>query len=379
MGPGVDHVANTRKAVLTQVVNVVDVNAPATFQQSANDTNKWASQLIAPSADPTEPLVRFLYPILDGVDTQAQSTNTISSNTKVLGFVSSSFYWSTLLSGVLPPGTGGLQVVISNDCGPSFSYLLEGGVATYLGVDVKPRLDLTDMNYSSSLLDLGEYYEGNAFYSGLPISGNYCQYNFTTYPTESFQNEYRSGDPIIFMYSVIIIFGFTSVCFLCYDKVVSDRQRKVLSSAQKSNAIISSLFPSTVRDRLYDGAGDSHLAGLSMFQPTKARLKNFLHDGNEGLKDSSHVGSGPSAIGTSKPIADLFTECTVMFADIANFTAWSSVREPGQVFTLLETIYGAFDQIAARRGVFKVEVRTLLHGSVWLQNLDDVYTKWKLT
>jgi class 3 adenylate cyclase len=44
-----------------------------------------------------------------------------------------------------------------------------------------------------------------------------------------------------------------------------------------------------------------------------------------------------------------------VFADIAGFTAWSSVRTPTQVFTLLEAIYGAFDAIAKRRGVFKVE------------------------
>jgi class 3 adenylate cyclase len=44
-----------------------------------------------------------------------------------------------------------------------------------------------------------------------------------------------------------------------------------------------------------------------------------------------------------------------MFADIAGFTSWSSAREPTQVFTLLETLYGAFDAIAKRRGVFKVE------------------------
>lgn len=46
---------------------------------------------------------------------------------------------------------------------------------------------------------------------------------------------------------------------------------------------------------------------------------------------------------------------TVFFADIAGFTAWSSSREPAQVFTLLETLYGAFDKIAKRRRVFKVE------------------------
>ena len=51
----------------------------------------------------------------------------------------------------------------------------------------------------------------------------------------------------------------------------------------------------------------------------------------------------------SKPCA------TVMFADIVGFTAWSSVREPTQVFTLLETVYHSFDESAKRKRVFKVE------------------------
>ena len=37
------------------------------------------------------------------------------------------------------------------------------------------------------------------------------------------------------------------------------------------------------------------------------------------------------------------------------FTAWSSTREPTQVFTLLETIYNEFDRVAKLRKVFKVE------------------------
>ena len=54
--------------------------------------------------------------------------------------------------------------------------------------------------------------------------------------------------------------------------------------------------------------------------------------------------------------ADLFPETTIMFADLAGFTAWSSTREPSQVFALLEGIYREFDLIAKRRRVFKVEV-----------------------
>jgi class 3 adenylate cyclase len=54
-----------------------------------------------------------------------------------------------------------------------------------------------------------------------------------------------------------------------------------------------------------------------------------------------------------------------MFADIVGFTAWSSVRDPVQVFRLLETIYGAFDAIARKRGVFKAGTRlaSLVNGS----------------
>jgi class 3 adenylate cyclase len=58
---------------------------------------------------------------------------------------------------------------------------------------------------------------------------------------------------------------------------------------------------------------------------------------------------------SSKPIADFFPHTTVLFADIVGFTSWSSVRDPTQVFQLLETLYNAFDTIAKRRKVFKVE------------------------
>jgi class 3 adenylate cyclase len=59
--------------------------------------------------------------------------------------------------------------------------------------------------------------------------------------------------------------------------------------------------------------------------------------------------------GAGEPLAELFPNVSVIFADISGFTAWSSAREPPQVFTLLETLYGKFDEIAQRRKIFKVE------------------------
>jgi class 3 adenylate cyclase len=100
-----------------------------------------------------------------------------------------------------------------------------------------------------------------------------------------------------------------------------------------------------------DQASSGKEKGMGRIETTKQRLKSFLGDGKaiDPSPDAEQFNDG------SSPIADLFRETTVLFADISGFTAWSSVREPRQVFTLLENMYGAFDTIAVRRGVFKVE------------------------
>lgn len=103
---------------------------------------------------------------------------------------------------------------------------------------------------------------------------------------------------------------------------------------------MSSLFPSNVRDRLYDQDDQGLMPNASNSQ--KNRLKSFItaiHSGSDGRENVS---------GVNRPIADLFPDTTVMFGDIEGFTAWSSTREPSQVFLLLESLYGAFDTLAAK-------------------------------
>ena len=117
------------------------------------------------------------------------------------------------------------------------------------------------------------------------------------------------------------------------------RQKLVMNRAEKSGAIISSLFPKNVRERLLQ---ETEVEKKRKFMAPTHRLKSYLGGDMKAQKDS-------------RTIADLFPHCTVLFADIVGFTAWSSARDPSQVFDLLQTIYGAFDNIAKRRHVFKVE------------------------
>jgi hypothetical protein len=62
--------------------------------------------------------------------------------------------------------------------------------------------------------------------------------------------------------AAVLIFVFTSLVFLLYDRLVERRQKKVMSTAMQSSAIVSSLFPSQVRDRLFpvDGGEEGIIA-----------------------------------------------------------------------------------------------------------------------
>jgi hypothetical protein len=146
-----------------------------------------------------------------------------------------------------------------------------------------------------------------------------------------------------------------------FSTAVHTRQRRILAIAAQSERILSVLYPKQIRDRLF-GFGEMIGAGVGLgggggtatpsatttdntesnsnkspkrkharrnkkssdgpnsHQPTNQRLKTFINeDGASGHTEST--GSGDAL--ESKPIADLFPHTTVLFADIAGFTAWS--------------------------------------------------------
>jgi class 3 adenylate cyclase len=99
------------------------------------------------------------------------------------------------------------------------------------------------------------------------------------------------------------------------------------------------LFPWQVRAQIYEESANDK-------STTKTRR------GTAGTGVDLHTASSSAP---SRPIAELYENTTILFADMAGFTAWSSTRQPVQVFELLETLYKAFDAIAVRFNVFKVE------------------------
>jgi guanylate cyclase len=55
------------------------------------------------------------------------------------------------------------------------------------------------------------------------------------------------------------------------------------------------------------------------------------------------------------PIADHHAEASVLFADIAGFTAMSTKMPPGELVTMLNGVFTQFDQLAREHGVEKIK------------------------
>jgi len=260
-------------------------------------------------------------------------------SSEVVGMITAVVPWEVFFSGLFMDGTTEkVTVVMSNTCNETFTFEINGSNASFLGEE-----DLHDPKYDHVAVE--HLFAGH--YNPEDESGDHCIYTMTIYPSESFEAEYKTLTPLFFCLATVAVFVFAIITFLIFDCLVQKRQRALTKAARKHMALVSSLFPKKIRRKLLREQSTRKIKNKS----GKAGLRSYL-DKESGADEGNKSNNG----NPPKPIADLFSETTIMFADIAGFTAWSSTREPSQVFILLESIYRQFDSIAKRRRVFKVEV-----------------------
>jgi hypothetical protein len=241
---------------------------------------------------------------------------------------------NNLFDRLLPEGTEGIVAVLTNTCGDTMSFELSSGKAKFLGYK-----DLHDRYYEEferTEMNLEMYEE---LVEGL------CEHDLHLYPSAEYRESSKDNKPAVYASVVALAFLGTAILLVIYDLMVNRRQNKVMKAATRTQAIVTSLFPKEIGRKLVEEAYNDTSSPKDDAWKQSA-IQKALGPGGE-------LNSKPSA--TKAPLADLFPEATVLFADLVGFTAWSSKREPSQVFVLLETLYSAYDEIAIRRKVFKVE------------------------
>ncbi|KAG7358992.1 family 3 adenylate cyclase [Nitzschia inconspicua] len=299
---------------------------PGDFQSDTGDflTNIIATWLSFAAGEPVtylgDPITNVYVPVFDSLDTERNP----------VGIVNAIIHWISFFENVLPDNIHGVTLVLKSPCTEPYTYVVDGPRVSPIGSgDLHdPRFDFLEQ--SASMADFSSVSDGSQL--GLELETEDCPYSIHVYPSQVFHDDYHTNAPMLITLSVAVIFVFTVFMFIIYDRI---------HKATVTSNIVTSLFPKNIADRLVQEQEDKDEKRES-FMSANRRLRTYL-SGGQGKR----VGQGP--------IADLFPNASCLFADIAGFTAWSSTRDPAQVFTLLQTIYQAFDVIALRRKVFKVE------------------------
>ena len=296
----------------------------------------------------------IFFPVYNTFDVASRET---------VGVMRTVIHWARYFANILPATIQGLVLVLENGCNEPFTYRIDGDKVTPIG-----HGDLHDRKFdkymrSETFADINTIADGTE--AGMKLHFDKCPYSIRVYPSDFMVETMTSNTPIVITVSVAIVFLFAVLMFFAYDRLVERRQRILMDKAKRTHRIVASLFPKNIRDQILNDNGDFHQGGLL---GAKNNLNTFVKG---GMHDNNVFGQ--------MPIADMYPETTVMvrrvyrllqigaernhfltllhcqFADIAGFTSWSSSREPAQVFVLLQNLYQAFDEVAKKRKVFKVE------------------------
>ncbi|KAL3905467.1 MAG: hypothetical protein SGILL_009667 [Bacillariaceae sp.] len=219
----------------------------------------------------------------------------------ITGFVFAVVPWNSYFTDILPIGIEGFVVQVNDTCGSNFAYLLNGPDTTFLGGSFEPDERYMHLSETSDFAAFTRYDKDATQEDGEIL---HCSYTISVHPTEAYASSFNSDKPLYLTIVVLTVFLFTALVFVLYDWMVERRQNKVMQTAQRTTAIISSLFPKNVRNRIIADAMDD---GNNQKRSGKDKLRSFF-DGDAAAEGQTE--------GNDKPIADFFPDTTIMFGDL---------------------------------------------------------------
>jgi hypothetical protein len=272
-----------------------------------------------------------IYKALNGFDEPTILASAIG------GFIYAIIDWDSYLSDLGQNELFGIDIVLYNTCGQELTYAVTGNYVRFVGVGDLHTTEFNDhvrwVNITANVTNIMNTDVDDILEVSLP---GHCLYYVGIYPSAVFMDLHQSNLPTILSVTYAAVFVCIIIAFVLYDCNVQARNDKLIGAAVRSTAIVSSLFPTNVRDRLLaEKEIEEDALNLSKKTNTKfSNLRAFLNKERGTAEDSDDDDSDDSEsdddsidisnIYKSKPIADLFPETTILFGDIVGFTAWSS-------------------------------------------------------
>lgn len=289
----------------------------------------------------------------------------------IFGVVSMEFLWSQFLTSTYPPNSEDVEIVVESSCsdeGDEASHVFHTFVVEeqLVGLRYRGSGDLHERRFSewqhaTEFVDFyASAYQARPRFAGNdPMVGNistddpfayqmrmesepdYCNYRFLVYPTTRMERRYLSPLPFNYALASGGIFLFTSLLFVVYVWMVKRRQEKVMETAKQTNDIVVSLFPPTVRDRLYQQQQRRGQEGF--YHQQQQHQGSLVHSHGRSNRDELpsllHGDELPHSSRGLEPIADFFPHTVSAPLNVKTNDGLNVCSVDGHVFGSLR-VYG---------------------------------------
>jgi hypothetical protein len=166
--------------------------------------------------------------------------------------------------------------------------------------------------------NLSDYLDNTNVNDNMDNNNKYCPYQLQMYPSDAFYQQYQSNTPRIFAGFLVGIFLFVYLVLALYNFIMTRKDKMAFAAQLRSAAIVDMFFPKEVKERLMQEQQEQQDRDVI------AQIGNPAFDAHFSQELFAAGGGGDNG-GTfdinrflhDKPIASLYPETSVIFADIA--------------------------------------------------------------
>jgi hypothetical protein len=152
-------------------------------------------------------MTRVFVPIFDSFDDETK---------KPVGLVRALIHWGTYFKGILPKHIHGIDFVIDNEFGESYSYRITGDEPRALGSGFLQMPKYDYLARFGTMKDIYVVQDGSL--NGVNLDHRANVYSIHVYPSDEMYDDYSTNQPILITFAVLMVFVFTAIMFLVYDR-----------------------------------------------------------------------------------------------------------------------------------------------------------------
>jgi hypothetical protein len=231
--------------------------------------------------------------------------DSFTSSADVVGYMIEVLPWETFWEQISPEGARPLVVHLESTCGRQSIYQVHGTEVKRQSEGQDYSGEYQDMVVSRSFVEFVN--SPDLVDEGLK---SLCLYTINIYPTRTLEQVYDSQRPIRWAVTVVAVLCVPILLFILFDVIMTSQRNRVMETAKKQNALVSSLFPESIQAKMMQDAEEARLSRMG-----KAGIKSYLNLDQLTADLGGHTRKRSPSMDKSKPIADLFpnSKCSSEF------------------------------------------------------------------